>query len=343
MSVTGTYSPPGGGPPDGGSASAESWSDLDDLLIRMPDNTANLIVAKNIRDSVYTLWDRIDTVEVIAASAGSASSFFQNTESTPITVGGIPSGTSFPTPTNMQDMWDQLLYPYVGPSSGFSPSSLSREFGTPLAVTLNWSVVKNSDPITVITVDGVAQIPTGNSQVGTKTDSTGTHSLTPGVTETNVFAMSAYDGTSTTNSNYTLTWKNRIFWGYIDLASIDNPNLTTNPGSQSIVASLCTDTAIKSLTGANANGSMLGSELAISKNKTYTGIDGDGKYLIFAWPSNVSGALIPSFSVNGLPNTAFTRVRTASAFVNSNGFSGTNYEVWVSNTLQNSPLNIIIS
>ena len=49
MSVTGTYSPPGGGPPYGGSASAESWSTLDDLLVQLPDNTANLIVAKNIR------------------------------------------------------------------------------------------------------------------------------------------------------------------------------------------------------------------------------------------------------------------------------------------------------
>ena len=110
---------------------------LDDLLVQLPDNTANLIVAKNIRDSVFTLWDRIDTVEVIAASAGSASSFFQNPESTPITVGGIPAGSSFPTPTNMQDMWDQLLYPYVGPSTSLSGPG-NREYGSSLSLTLNW-------------------------------------------------------------------------------------------------------------------------------------------------------------------------------------------------------------
>jgi hypothetical protein len=346
MSVTGTYSPPGGGPPYGGSASAESWSTLDDLLVQLPDNTANLIVAKNIRDSVFTLWDRIDTVEVIAASAASASSFFQNPAATPITVGGIPSGSSFPTPTNMQDMWDQLLYPYIAPGAGFSPASSSREFGANLLLNLNWSATTNSETITTILVDGNAQSPVApppNPQTGVE-GVVGTHSSVPGTTsENNVFSMSVGDGTSTTNSNYTLTWKNRIFWGYIDLASIGNPNLTTNPGSASIVASLCTDNAIKALNGANANGSMLGSELATSKNKTYTGIDGEGKHLIFAWPSTVSGANAPAFSVNNLPNTAFTKVRTDSTFVNQFGFSGTNYEVWVSNTLQNSPLNIVIS
>lgn len=340
MSLTGTYSPPGGGPPYGGSASAESWSTLDELLIQLPDNTANLIVAKNIRDSVFTLWDRIDTVETIAASAGSASSFFQNPAPTPATVGGIPAGSSFPTPTNMQDMWDQLLYPYIAPGAGFSPASSSREFGSSLLINLNWSVTTNSDPITTITVDGNAK-PL-SPQFGVQ-GVTGTHSLTPVSSENNVFSMSVSDGTSTTNSNYTLTWKNRIYWGYIELSSIGNPNLTTNPGSASIVASLCTDTAIKALTGANANAQAFGSELATSKNKTYLGIDGDGKHLIFAWPSNVGGADTPVFTVGGHSNSAFTRVRIASAFVNQFNFSGTNYEVWVSNTLQNSPLDIVIS
>jgi hypothetical protein len=151
--------------------------------------------------------------------------------------------------------------------------------------------------------------------------------------------MSAFDGTTTSNSSTSITWMNRIYWGRIDLSSIGNPNLTTNPGSASSVASLCTDTLIRSLTGASVGS---GKELSTSKDKTYTGINGSGQYLIFAWPSSVSGALTPTFTVNGLPNTAFTRVRTASPFVNQFGFT-TNYEVWVSNTLQNSPLNIVIS
>ena len=67
-----------------------------------------------------------------------------------------------------------------------------------------------------------------------------------------------------------------------------------------------------------------------------------GMYLVFAWPS-VFGT--PSFVVNGLLSTAFTKVRGVSnlnSFTNELGFTS-NYDVWVSNTAQNSPLTIIIS
>ena len=116
-----------------------------------------------------------------------------------------------------------------------------------------------------------------------------------------------------------------------------------NAGSASSVGSYITDTIIKNLTGANANAQLFGKELSTTKSKTYTGIDGAGKHLVFAWPSTVASPYTPTFTVNGLPNSAFTQVRTNSVFSNEYGFNGTNYEVWVSNTLQNSPLNIVIS
>ncbi len=333
---------PGTGSYIGGSSSADYYYTAPELLTQLPDNTANLIVAKDIRDSVWTLWNRIDDVEIIAGSAASASAYFQNSSPTPITVGGIPSGTTFVTPTDMQTMWNQLLYPYVSPGAAFSPSSSTRQYGSSLPLTLNWSATKNSNPITTIIVDLVAQVVTGVSQVGAKA-ATGTHSVTPGVSQINSFTMSVGDGTTSTGATYNLTWMNRRYWGYVDLSSIGNPNLTTNPGSASLVASLCTDSVVRNLTGANANAQAFGSELSTSKSKTYTGIDGGGRHLIFAWPSNVSGALTPTFTVNGLPNTAFTKVRTASVFVNQFGFAGSNFEVWVSNTTQASPLNIVIS
>jgi hypothetical protein len=151
--------------------------------------------------------------------------------------------------------------------------------------------------------------------------------------------MNVSDGTSSVSSSTNLVWMNRVYWGRVDLSSIGNPNLTYNPGSASLVGSVCTDVIVRNLTGA---GITPGNELTVTKNRTYNGIDGGGRYLIFAWPSVLPGANSPSFTVNGLPNTAFTRVRTSSPFVNSFGFT-TNYEVWVSNTLQNSPLNIVIS
>ena len=332
----------------GSSASADRYSTVDELLTQIPDNTANLIVAQDIRDSVFTLWERISDVSLIAGSAASASAFFQNTDPTPVTVGGIAAGSTFPTPTDMQTMWNLLLYPYVAPGALLTYlGNANRQYGDSLSLTLDWTATKNSDniisiqvptsPSTSTTVPGVPVGGWTTTQVGSQA-ATGTHSLTPAKSQTNVFTMTVNDGTTAVNGTYTLTWKNKIYWGSIDLSSIGNPNLTTNPGSYSLVSTLCTDSAIKT-SSIQPNG---GSQLSDTKNKTYNGIDGDGDYLIFAWPSNVTNATIPSFTVNGLSNTAFTRVRTNSSFSNEFGFVD-EYEVWVSNTIQNSPLNVVIS
>lgn len=331
-----------------GSASADRYSTLLELLTQLPDNTSSLIQARDIRDPIYSLWSRIDEVEIIAVTAASASSniLYTNLVPTTLTVGGIAVGSTFSERT-VQQMFDALLYPYVAPGSSLSISTNStREFGSSTAVTLNWSVVKNSNTITNIFVDGTPKVPTGNSQSSTH-PTTATHSLVPvSPSETQVYSMSVSDDGNVTSysSTATITWSTRIYWGKIDFSSIGSPNLTTNPGSASICASLATDLIIENLTGANANSQAYGSELSTTKSKTYNSIDGGGQYLIFAWPSIVSNPYTPNFSVNGLPSTAFTRIRTNSPFFRSlYGYSGVNYEVWVSNTVQNSPLNIIIS
>jgi len=345
MPIIGSYSP--GGP--GSSASATEWSTIDELLVQLPDNTANLIQAEDIRDSVYTLWERISDVENIAASAGSASAgiLYSNSTPVPVTIGGISSGSTFSNRT-MQQMWDALLYPYIAPGRSLSiASNASREYGFSTAVTLNWSVTKNSYSITTIIVDGSPQIATGNSQAGTKPTSA-THSPVPvSPSQTQTYLMSVGDGTTVQSASTTLTWSTRIYWGKIDLSSIGNPNLTSNPGSASICGSLATDTIIQALDGANANSQAFGNTLASTKNRTYTNINGAGNYLIFAWPSIVANATSPIFTVNGLASSAFTRIRTNSPFVRNgggiSGYTGINYEVWISNTIQNSPLNVIIS
>jgi hypothetical protein len=50
----------------------------------------------------------------------------------------------------------------------------------------------------------------------------------------------------------------------------------------------------------------------------------------------------PKFEVNGQVNNAFTRLRNGLPFTNQHGFT-TNYEVWISNTVQYSTLNVKIS
>jgi hypothetical protein len=132
---------------------------------------------------------------------------------------------------------------------------------------------------------------------------------------------------NTTVTTTTLTWMNKIRWGAVNLSAISpsNPNLTTNPEFSGNVGAAITNATINGLTG----------QLAATKAKVYTGINGGGNYLIFAWPSIFGG--VPTFIVNNLPSTAFTNVKTNWAYTNSFGVV-TNYEVWVSNTLQNSPL-----
>ncbi len=332
----------------GSSASSDRYDTIDELLVQLPDNSANLIVPQDIRDSVFSLWRYIEDVEIISVSAASTSSFFQNSYPTPITVGGIPAGTTFTSPTDMQTMWDQLLYPYISPLPLLSISgTTTREYGNLVglssdSVILNWSVTHYSPSynITFITVDGTPKVVGGTSQSGTDlTNGTHSWSLTPSM-ETNIFTMSVSDSyVSTVYSNSTLTWMNKIYWGNVNLSSIGNPNLTINPGSASLFIPFVDDSDILSLSGAGVGS---GSELSSTKNKTYNSINGSGQYLVFAWPTSVLGSTAPSFIVNGLPNTAFTQIRTSSPFTNIHGFT-TNYEVWVSNTLQNSPLNVVIN
>lgn len=339
MSVLGSYSV-------GGSFSSITlsyqYSTVDELLTGLVDNSTGLIKAGNIRDSVFTLWEKVDSLAATVSTVATVSVDYNRSTPSLVSVGGLPIGSTFSG--TIQDVLDRILYPYVAPSGSLSPS-YNYEYGNPsgYSFTLNWSVVKNSNVITSITANSVSQLPTGNSQSGTVA-ATGTHSsINPSVSTTNTYLLSVSDSTSTTNVTSTVVWKNRIYWGRIDLTSIGNPNLTTSPGSSTIVSSLVNSSLILGLNGAGANGAAYGSELSDTKSKTYTNIDGQGKYLIFAWPSNVSGAYSPTFTVNGLPSSAFTRVKNNWALTNQFGFNGSDYEVWVSNTQQNSPLTVVVS
>jgi hypothetical protein len=323
MAGTGSYS---GSP----TTNADYRDSVDILLGQIPDNTSNLIKAKDVRDSVWTLWNRIEDVQIIASQSASASvvSTYDRTEPSSIqsSIGGVNPGATFSG--TIQDALDRIFYPYVGPVASISASNNPRQFGSGLSVNLTWSVTKKKNSILSITVDGSSISVTGDSQNGVKT-TVATHSSSPGISSNQSYSMSVYDGTSTVSSNTTLTWMNKRYWGTVDLTSIGNPNLTLSPGSSTQVGSYITDTIIKSLT----------SELATTKSKTYSNIDGGGKYLVFSFPTLFG---TPTFIVNNLQNTAFTKVRSNSTFVNEFGFSGVTYDVWVSNTAYNSPCTIII-
>jgi hypothetical protein len=313
---------------------SREFTTIVELLDQIPNNSFNLIDPSDLRDSVYTLWQKIEDVDLIASSAASASALFQNSDPMIISVGGIDAGTTFPTPTTMQDIWNLLLYPYVSPDVSITNTQPIKEFGTNTSVTLNWSVIKKSENIQSINVNG-------NIQLGSPftTNQSGFQNAFATQNIATTFTITANDGTSTVSATTSVIWRNKIYWGRVNLSSIGNPNLTTNPGAVSSIVPLVNDAVILALNGAGVGS---GNELATDISKTYNSMNGSGQYLVFAWPSSFVNSQTPQFIVNGMVNTAFTRIRNNSPFVNQFGYT-TNYEVWISNTLQNSPLNIVIS
>jgi len=310
--IIGTYS--------GGSASAYEYSTFPELLNQIPDNTGNLIEAINVRNSVYTLWQRVSQVQTVASQSASASTTYTNASPTPYTIGGIPAGSTF-TAKTMTEMWDALLYPYIAPVASLSGGN-TREFGSPNAVTLSWSATKGSKNVTAITV--CIGRPDQESITLTTINSTGNQSSTKSSTSTQntntTFFMTVTDipnGSSTVSAQTTVSWSSAVYWGKTPTFALPSMSIV---GSQP----------------AWADGAGVGSgkNLSGSRAANYSGINGAGQYLVFAWPSSYG---TPAFTINGLPNTAFTKIGTAVSHTNMYSYP-TNYDVWISNTAQNSAI-----
>jgi hypothetical protein len=303
MSVIGTYSV--NNTPE---TLSSEYSTLDELLVQLPDNTSNLIVAQDIRDSVLTLWNRIDSVSVVASQSATFSVFYTNPNSVPVTIGGINAGMSFSGTFSVQQMFDMLLYPYITPGASISVDKSLKEFGENPTVILSWNVTRNTGTVSSIIVNGAPVVPTGDSQSGTSSASAIANTLT-------TFTMSVSDGTSTINGTTSVSWLNKRYWGIF-------PTLSPLTSPQ-----------IYGLSGAGIG---TGNELASNFSRSYNGINGGGQYLTFAWPTSFG---TPTFTINGLPNTAFTKVNSSFAFTNVWGYVE-NYDVWMSNTPQNAPITL---
>jgi hypothetical protein len=314
--IIGTFSGPPA--PDGGSASAVQYSTIQELLYQMPDNTANLIQAKNVRNSIYTLWERISDVQTTASQSASASSVYTNlSPSVASNLAGIPAGSTF-SGASMQEMWDKLLYPYVHPYASLSGGN-TREFGSPNTVNLSWTATKNSKTLAFITLKksggSIQNVSvTGNTQTGTFP----TTAVTNTYTEFSIEVVDTNTPTPSTVTAYTYVyWSNAVYWGKTPTFAL--PNMTI-VGSQPAWSDGAGVSSGKSLSGTRAG--------------SYNGINGAGQYLVFAWPSSYG---TPTFTINGLPNTAWTKIGSSISFTNMFSYV-TTYDVWISNTAQNSPI-----
>lgn len=207
-----------------------------------------------------------------------------------------------PTGSTLKTVLENVLYPAVAPDATLTVNDQNREIGASTAYTLNWTVTKNTNPITGITVDGVAVTPTGVSQSGSRTGNF------PAATGTHDRSIIVTDGAQTNTKTVTVKFLPRMFFS--------NINKNTGISDADILA-------------------LVGSELREDRFKTFTNFGGAGLYPIFVVPVTFG---MPAFTVNGLANTDFTVVRSNSPFVNAQGAT-VMVNVIVFNNRYNSPLN----
>ena len=345
---------------------------ITDLLDNIPDNTANLIDAKDVRDAVWTLWNRLDDVVLGLSSSGinvygtssgtfSADTTYNRTRtSSSLAIGGVPTGSTFSG--SIQDVLDRIFYPYTAPTCLLSGGD-TRQFGSSTAVTLNFTINKNEKPIntasmqllgsvtqlitplpSVVTQNNTLPATFGPSTLSTTPASVvtyATHSTTPSsASVTNTYTFYVGDGSSTANASTSVVWMNRMYYGTINLSTLPsnaNPDLNVRPdGSNSgqvatsilQIASFITDSIIRTSTTTSIR-PIVNRPLTTTKALSLTDFPAAGNYLFFAWPT-IFGT--PIFKVNGLTNTSFTKVKSNFVFTNEVGFSGVNYDVWISNT-----------
>ncbi len=229
-----------------------------------------------------------------------------------ITTEGFPA--IVPGGQTITEFLNNLFYAARKPTASFSASTSVFEkmaAGADVSVTLNYTIGRpvGCPPISSLMVDGVAATFPTVTEGGTASG-TVNRVLPRNVDKTFTLSVTADQLTSTASA--TVGWKYGRYWGALD----KNTDIT--------------DTDILSLTGAGVG---TGKELNETRQKTYNGINGAGKYLVFVFLSTAGD---PVFFINGLNSTAFTKVRTG-AFTNALGATY-NIQVWVSNTRYNSPV-----
>jgi hypothetical protein len=298
--IIGTYTPLCGTPSE-----SNAMEKVDDLLCGLPDNDSNLINARNVRNAVYTLWERIDTA---TSSIIASASKYTNLNPSTINVGGIVKGSTF-SDIELSEMWDMLLYPAVKPAIDFFDIDRIYEYGDTL-YTFNFGVNIGSGLMSVEVSGPTYGVVLYN---GVSTNITGTY-VTNSIDTSFTLKVTDHNPGGTISSSLEIVeHSNAIYWG-------------TSSNSSPIIGSGVP-------TWANGGGSGIGKEVRKDFKKSFDNINGNGGYIVFSWPSSYG---TPSFMVNGNINTAFTKI---SPYTHTNIYGYVeNYDVWVSNTVQNSEI-----
>jgi len=199
---------------------------------------------------------------------------------------------------------------YVAPIVSVSNNVNVVEIGSTVNnVTVNWSISGSG----VVMSQSLTDV--GSVAVGTLShDFTGL-----GLTNNKTWSVSITDDHPTSaNGSTTIYFRHMRHWG-----TDSNDSATVN-----------------TMTDAQATTLVLGlanEEFATSRGKNWTQ-NGNGEYIIYSYPVSW-GESDPPSNVNGLPNTAWTKI--VKNITNSSGHIEP-YNIWISNTVQNGTgINII--
>jgi len=298
-------------------------SNIVDLLSRIYDNNTNAIVAKDVRDSIWSLYN--DILLIATQSLTQSQNYYTLGTPSTIDVGGITVGSTFSN-ISFQNFFDQMLLPYVAPAvNSFNPSITELQFGQSTPINLNYSIEVGSVPLSVINFTG-PYLPiisdggpfSSNPFIGNRTSIVPTYSTTVAVTQTNTFTMSVVttDLLSFTTST-SLTYKHKRYYGPL---TIPGGFIPSSPASVLAVQTFLTDSVIKGLSY-----SELSNNVNISQAMAFS-----NQYLVFAAPT-VFGFNYPNgFFIDNIFSQDFTKIKSGVTFSNEYSYQAP-YDVWVSN------------
>lgn len=321
----------------GSATYAVALSDIGSMLNVLPDNTANQIMAQDVRNVVFTLYEDItglsQSIQQSITAGSSSNVYYSNPNPSSITVGGILVGSTFNN-LSVQQMFDNMFYPYVGPVSSISPNITTIEYGNSTQIiNLNWSISAKKNVVisASITIPGSSTVTLSTTPIAANTTSFSSVSNVSPVLNTNTtFTLNVNDynssnstgGTKTATAN--VTWSNRRYWG-------------TLPTSSPLVS-------VSSATFSHSMISSLSSELNNGYAQTRTITRTTSDYVVFIWPTNVVNlsATPPVATIGGFGVNAFTKTRSNVAFTNQWGYV-TYYDVWRLDTQANDSLRYILT
>jgi len=170
---------------------------------------------------------------------------------------------------------------YVRPTVSLTGGGTYEIGQTISSVTLNWTIGGSHPLVSQSLNNGIGIITPLSARTYTHSGQT--------ITANRTYTMTVSDGINTATSNTTVAFSPKRYWGVSDKETLADADILA-----------------------------LSSEFSTNRNQTQTLDCTGGKYIWFVWESGYGEG---SFTLNGLPNTAFTS--TTRTMVNASGATRT--------------------